>query len=91
MKTLTIEIPDDADEQKALYAAQRAVDPDWIAIWWHVDDVIARDGDEDSDLTPDECRKVLEFADDAHDAEEGINWSVLGYWIDEIKSERNAE
>jgi len=87
MKTITIEIPDDAGEGMARLAAQRAVDPNWIAVWWHVDDVLSLDG-EDSDLTPDECREVIALADDCHDAENGINWSVLGYYIDQVKAGR---
>ena len=86
MKTITIDIPDDANEEEARSAAQRAVDPDWIASWWHTEDVLSVD--EDSDLTPDECREVLGRADQNHDAENGINWSVLGFYIDQVKEER---
>jgi hypothetical protein len=88
MKTITIEIPDNADEAGARLAVQRAVDPDWIAVWWHTEDVIAWDGDEDSDLTPAECREVLGRAYHDHDCENGINWSVLDFYIDQVKSER---
>jgi len=88
MKTITIEIPDDADEAGARLAAQRAVDPDWIAVWWNTEDVLSVDGDEESDLTEEECREILRLADRYHDAENGINWSVLGYWIDQVKDER---
>lgn len=88
MKTITIEIPDNADEAGARLAVQRAVDPDWIAVWWNTEDVLSVDGDEESDLTEEECREILRLADRYHDAENGINWSVLGYWIDQVKSKR---
>ena len=86
MKTLTIEIPDDANEAEARLAAQRAADPDWIAIWWHVDDVLSLD----SELTNDECCKVLGLADESHDANIGINWDTLGCYIEQVKAMRTG-
>lgn len=91
MKTITIEIPEGADEDAVRYAAQRAADPDWISVWWHVSDVLAQDGDEDSDLTEEECREVLRLTDKNHDAGVGINWDTLEYWIDHVKDNREEE
>lgn len=52
---------------------------------WHFDDVkgIA------NDLTDDECREVLQLANDNHDATIGINWDTLEYWANEIRNNKN--
>ncbi len=87
MKTITIEIPDDAGEGMARLAAQRAVDPNWIAVWWHVDDVLSLDG-EDSDLTPDECREVIALADHHQRCRKRHQLVSVGLFIDYVKAER---
>lgn len=51
---------------------------DWIAIKWHVDDVL----DVREDLTTDQAREVLHALKRYHDAESGINWDVI-YWTAE--------
>ena len=67
-------------------------DPDWIASWWHIDDVKMSDPDRDddwnSDLTDDEAREVLRLADKYHDSENGINWAVLQSWVDHIVKQK---
>ncbi len=78
MKTITIQIPDDANERAVITAAERASSPDWIAIWWNIDDVKSLrddDGEQPSD----------DLADEQHDANIGINWEVLRYWLDEVE------
>lgn len=66
--------------------------PDWIASWWHISDVHlqANGGDEDEaqEITDEEAREVLRLADKYHDAEQGLNWSVLDSWIDHVKAQR---
>jgi hypothetical protein len=52
-----------------------------ISIEWEVDDVLELD----DELTEAQCEKVLRMAEKKHDANVGINWDVLQYWIDEIK------
>jgi hypothetical protein len=91
MKTVTIEIPDDANTAKVIEVAQRAANPNWIALWWHTDDVLSNDGDEESDLTEDECREILRLADAYHDADNGISWGTLTHWTDHIKDQRGQE
>lgn len=58
-------------------------DKDSISISWHIDDVkeIA------PDLTDDQCREVLQNADNDHDATIGVNWDVLEYHVDEVREE----
>jgi len=83
MKTITIEIPDDADEQAVIRAAERASSPDWIAAWWHIDDVKSL-RDDDEQPSDEQCREVLRLMDKYHDADIGISWETLRYWLDEV-------
>ena len=58
--------------------------PDWHIEKWHISDV-----QEDHDwLTDDQAREVLGWMEKYHDANIGINWDVIDYWIDEIVKER---
>jgi len=59
----------------------RLTSKDWIASWWHIEDV---QGCVDYDLTDDQAREVLRIADKTHDAENGINWTVLQTIADEV-------
>jgi hypothetical protein len=34
------------------------------------------------------ARKILEVAVEEHDANNGINWDVLNYWVDEQQAGR---
>lgn len=85
MKTITIQIPDDANERAVITAAERASSPDWIAIWWNIDDVKSLRDDDGEQPSDDRCREVLYLADEQHDANIGINWEVLRYWLDEVE------
>lgn len=98
MKKITIEIqvPDDFSETNALSLkddAERLANPDWLALWWHVDDVfsIANNKSYYQDLTLDEARQVLEMASDYHDANIGVSWQTLDVYIDAVVSEREEE
>jgi len=84
MKTLEIQIPDDADEQSVILAAERAVSPDWIASYWHIDDVKSIVNDIDEQPSDDTCREVLLLTQRYHDAEQGINWDILRHWLDKV-------
>ena len=59
----------------------RLTSKDWIASWWHIEDV---QGCVDYDLTDDQAREVLRIADKTHDAENGINWIVLQTIADKV-------
>lgn len=58
---------------------KRLTSRDWIADWWHIDDVKGQyDGDEEySDLTDDQCREVLALMLENKDACTGFNWDVV--------------
>ena len=53
-----------------------------IAVKWCIEDVLSLD----PDLTLEQASDVLEAVKRRHDAEIGVNWDVLQYWIDEVKS-----
>jgi hypothetical protein len=92
MKKIIIEIPDNVTETAAVDAIKRAFDPDWMASWWHIDDVVMSDPDRDddwnSDLSEEECREVLRLSEKYHDSGIGINWEVLESWIEHVKAQR---
>jgi len=58
-----------------------------ISITWNIEDVKSLD----SDISDEQAIEVLEYALDNHDANEGINWTVLEYWISHIKEEIDNE
>lgn len=86
MKTITIEIPDDADEEGARLAAQMTASNECICLWWHIGDVRERAADGGITLTDDECRIVLRRVKRYHDAECGVNWGVIDSWIDQYQN-----
>jgi len=67
--------------------------PDWIASWWHIDDVreyYAGDG-EYVELFDEECREVLRLAEKYHDCDVGICWDSLNVWQDQVFKQREKE
>lgn len=48
---------------------------------WTIEDVKSLD----EDLTDAECMEVLNAVSENHDAEVGINWDSIQYWIDDLK------
>ena len=83
---IELDLPDGQDIPKA-EDIKRLTDPSWLASWWHISDVQSLD----EDLTEDECKNVLAMVDQKHDANIGINWDFIQYWIDEIVDERNKK
>jgi len=78
MKTITIKVivPDNFTEAQEIYLrddAENLVHPDWLHIFWHVEDVL----EGCPDLDPKQAREVLRIAKKYHNAEVGINWDVL--------------
>jgi hypothetical protein len=91
---IEVDIPNNRSVAEAEMAVKMAFNPDWVAEWWHIDDIIEQDnGAEDepySDLTEDEAREVLRLMIKEHDCEVGINWDVIDAWIDHVKEQREA-
>ena len=75
------------------YDIARLTDPDWLASWWHIDDIKEQylgDGEYDQ-LTDEEAREVLRLADKEHDCEYGLNWKVFDSWAEHIKQKRKDD
>ena len=86
---IEVDIPDMASIEIAKYAVQRAFSPDWIADWWHIEDIREQyDGDgEYSDLTDEQARKVLAWMKKCHDANVGYNWDYVASCTEDILEE----
>jgi len=56
---------------------------DTITITWNIKDV----KDVRPDLSDDQCKLVLHWAKENHDANIGINWDVLKIWAKELYPE----
>jgi hypothetical protein len=54
-----------------------------ISVTWNIEDVQSLD----PNISDDQAIEVLELALDNHDANTGINWDVLEFWITQIKEE----
>ena len=54
-----------------------------ISITWNIEDVQSLEPGMSDEL----ALEVLELALDNHDANVGINWSVLEFWISHVKKE----
>ena len=73
--TITLDIPDDASESEVAELkrqCQMLASPDWIAVFWGVEDVQSV-----SELSDDDARDVLHHVLARHDCTIGINWGVL--------------
>jgi hypothetical protein len=93
MKTMIeVDIPNGRSVAEAQGAVMRAFDPDWMASWWHIEDIHDKangwDQDESKAISDDEAREVLRLINKYHDSEVGINWDVIDSWIDHIKAQR---
>lgn len=89
MKTMIeVDIPNGRSVTEAQMAVKRAFDPDWIAEWWHIDDVASQAESMGETLTEDECRDVLAMVMRKHDCNIGINWDFIDYWIEDVIKDR---
>jgi hypothetical protein len=89
MKTMIeVDIPQGRSVTEAQMAVQRAFSPDWMAEWWHIDDVASQAEMMGETLTEDECRDVLAMVMRKHDCNIGINWDFIDYWIEDVIKDR---
>ena len=89
MKTMIeVDIPTGRSVAEAQGAVMRAFDPDWMAEWWHIDDVIEQAENHGEQLTEKEAREVLRLLSKYHNCEVGINWDVIDSWVDHIIEQR---
>jgi len=89
MKTMIeVDIPTGRSVAEAQGAVMRAFDPDWMAEWWHIDDVIEQAENHGEQLTEKEAREVLRLLSKYQNCEVGINWDVIDSWVDHIVEQR---
>ena len=58
---------------------------DQISIIWCVDDVIWQAKERGIKIGKKQAREVLQLLERKHDANIGINWDVIDYYIDEVR------
>jgi hypothetical protein len=88
MRQIMVEVPDCITDEKAQYEINRIFSPDWIALWWHVSDV-QESAENHMDLA--DAREILEEIKYRHDANEGVNWDVINYYVGEWRKEQEEE
>lgn len=60
-----------------------------IKITWCAYDVFTLDGGENN-LRGQDCIDILNKVEAKHDCEQGVNWDVIQFWIDEHVAERDS-
>jgi len=86
--TIEVNIPAGRSIAEAKQAVERQFDPDWMAEWWHSDDVIEQAETNGEQLTTDEAREVLRLMDKRHDCNVGHNWDTMDSWVDFVVGQR---
>lgn len=89
MKTMIeVYIPNGRSIDEARNAVKRAFDPDWMAEWWHTDDIIEQAENQGEQLTYEEAQEVLRLMSKYHNCDVGINWDVIDNWIEHVVAQR---
>jgi hypothetical protein len=73
---ITIDVPDYTTPEmieKIQEEALRLGSPDWMCIWWHVEDV----QEVCPDVSEKDARVVLQVLKRCHHAEVGVNWETI--------------
>jgi len=50
---------------------------------WLEDDVFVKAEDMEIELTRNQMKNIISNMENKHDAEVGVNWDVIEYWIDQ--------
>jgi|APSaa5957512535_1039671.scaffolds.fasta_scaffold522542_2 hypothetical protein len=58
-----------------------------ISVTWNIEDVQSLE----PKVTDEQAMEVLELALDNHDANVGINWGVLEFWISQVYKENDND
>jgi hypothetical protein len=58
--------------------------PTVIYITWTIEDVLQQAKEMKMKITKRQCGKVLDMVKHKHDANIGVNWNVIAYWIREV-------
>ena len=71
----------------------KQIDKDTISLEWTTDDVKMqlKNREQESKLTTDDCRHVLNLMLDKHDATIGVSWDVMDVYIDRVIELKEGE
>lgn len=61
----------------------------YIHIMWHKDDIISILEQKDIKYTEEDLDSIVEYVENAFDAQVGISWEVLELYIDQWKREKD--
>ena len=86
--TIEVNIPAGRSIAEAKQAVERHFDPDWMAEWWHSDDVIEQAETDGEQLTTEEAREVLKWMDKWHDCNNGHTWDSMDRCIEHVVQQR---
>jgi hypothetical protein len=88
---IEVNIPAGRSIAEAKLAVERHFSKDWMAEWWHIDDVIEQAENQGEQLTEKQAREVLKLIEENHDCEVGINWDVVDHWVEHVVGVSKAE
>ena len=88
---IEVDLPAGRSIAEAEGAVKRAFDPDWMAEWWHIDDIIEQGENSGEQLTEEEAREVLRLLSKYQNCEVGINWDVIDSWVDHVVDQRHTK
>ena len=88
---IEVNIPAGRSIAEAKQAVARQFDSDWMAEWWHTDDVIEQAENAGEQLTYEEARWVLQMMDKYHDCSIGHSWDSMDSWIEKAVEQRAIE
>ena len=60
---------------------KRLTNPDWLAEWWHIDDI--KDNYR-GDMSDEQAREVLQYMEKYHDCNVGFSWDSITVWSDMV-------
>lgn len=87
--TIEVDIPAGRSIAEAKQAVVRQFDSNWMAEWWHSDDVIEQaESGHGEQLTYAEAIWVLKMMDKNHDCNIGHSWESMDYWIERAVEQR---
>lgn len=85
--TFTAEVENEYEAEKLKRRFEMLTDPDWVAIWWGIEDVYEMRPDLDSN----QAQKVLQVLEHDHDASIGANWETIEDIAQELYGEAPEE
>jgi hypothetical protein len=85
---IEVNIPAHGSKAEAEMAVKRHYDPNWMAEWWCVDDVIEQASEE---ISTEEARWVLQMMEKRHDCNHGHTWDSMDHWIDKAIEKRGKK